>query len=120
MGECFESYSTPNPFSAYSNNHFQSITFEHASSLEFPEIAPAHSVSHWSFNNEVPATALATVILPGEIILHSDDLQPILQQMESAFGEGARSVAVEAFINGQAVSQTYHFTKVVISFLNTW
>ncbi|KAJ8582779.1 hypothetical protein M405DRAFT_687913, partial [Rhizopogon salebrosus TDB-379] len=108
----FESYSTPNPFSAYSNNYFQSITFENASSLEFPEITPARSVSHWSFNSEVPATALATLILPNEIILHSDDLQPILQRMESAFGEGARSVAVEAFINGQAVSRTYHFTKI--------
>ncbi|KAG1811319.1 hypothetical protein EV424DRAFT_1327683, partial [Suillus variegatus] len=110
--ESFESYSTPNLFSAYSKNYFRSITFNNALSLEFPEIAPAGSISRWCFDLDIPGSAVATVILPSEVALHSDDLQPIIQQMEDAFSKGARSVSIEAIINGQPISRTYHFTKI--------
>ncbi|KAG1845542.1 hypothetical protein F4604DRAFT_1595513 [Suillus subluteus] len=110
--ESYESYSTRNPFSAYSNNYFWGITFENAVPLEFPEIAPAGSVSCWCFDLDVPGSAIATVILPGKIVLHLDDLQPIIQDMEEAFSKGAWSVSIDAIINGQSISQVYHFTKI--------
>ncbi|KAG0706374.1 hypothetical protein DFH29DRAFT_1023662 [Suillus ampliporus] len=98
---------------AYSNNYFWSITFGNAVPLEFPEIAPAGSVSCWCFDLDVPGSAIATVILLGEIVLHLDDLQPIIQDMEEAFSKGARSMSIDVIINGQSISQVYHFTKIV-------
>ncbi|KAG0703648.1 hypothetical protein DFH29DRAFT_915469 [Suillus ampliporus] len=117
--ESYELYSTPNPFSAYSNNYFRCITSENAVPLEFPEIALAGLVSRWCFDLDVPGSAIATVILPGEIVLHLDDLQPIIQDMEEAFSKGARSVSIDAIINGQPISQVYHFTKIPKSVLQT-
>lgn len=108
----FESYCQPPPLSAYSNNFFNSITFPGAASCDFPIVTPPGIIFDWTFQNDIPASASATLILPNEIVYHKDDLHKILQQMKDAFDNGSRSVAIEAFINGQKRVQEYHFAKV--------
>ncbi|KAH7903228.1 hypothetical protein BJ138DRAFT_1020965, partial [Hygrophoropsis aurantiaca] len=108
----FSAYSTPNESSAYSTHYFNHITFERAAGVEYPTIAPAGAVSKWFFHADIPANAQATLILPGEIIFHVNDVQPIIQEMESAFMDGARSVCIEALIDGEIVTRVYHFAKI--------
>jgi hypothetical protein len=48
----------------------------------------------------------------GEGIPDLDDLRPILQQMEQAFSEGTRSVAVSLVLAGKHIEKLYHLSKV--------
>jgi hypothetical protein len=94
------------------------MTFERATELTYPKIAPPNSVNSWCYSTNIPTSAAGTIIIPGDIIPNSIDLLPIFRDMEDAFGEGMRSVVLtmtkadlESGSKNTYVSE-YHFAKV--------
>ncbi|KAF9553855.1 hypothetical protein CPC08DRAFT_767192 [Agrocybe pediades] len=112
MQSCDE-YARPRVSAAYSREHLASLTFEYAANNAFPTIQRPGYILRWSFSPEVPLSARSTVILPGEIIPHIEDFQPILKIMDTEYKRGARSVLL--FIkDDEAENQSYlvHFCKI--------
>lgn len=106
----FSAYATPHSSLKYSPDYFASLTFERAQSIDFPTIANPGLIVRWCFDTNEPASAPSTVILPGEVVPHAEDLVPISRAMEAAYATGSRSVVVD-FGDSQVV---YHFSKVCL------
>ena len=114
MASTFSEYATPASFSAYSYSDFYSMTFERATEVTYPKIAPPNSVDSWCFSKNIPTSAAGTVIIPADIIPNSVDLFPIFRDMEDAFGDGMRSVVLTMTLaeSGSKKTYEYHFAKV--------
>ena len=109
----FNSYSTPLSSTAYSSQFFAGLTFQQASCLNYPKIAPAGSVVGHIFCDGIPDTQEAMFVLPNEVIPHIDDIIPIIQEAEDAFAEGQSSVCLfMTFRDRPSVGGLYHFSKV--------
>ncbi|KAJ7436961.1 hypothetical protein B0H11DRAFT_2362533, partial [Mycena galericulata] len=107
----FIAYSTPDPSAPYSATYFTGLTFTEASTLVFPTIYESESISAWTFTDETPADHESRVE-PGEGVPNIKDLIPILREMEHAFSDGARSVAVTLRVAGKYIDALYHFSKL--------
>jgi hypothetical protein len=110
----FAQYATPASFAAFSASHFSFMTFEQVTDLAYPKIAAPNSVVSWCYSENVPANAEGTIVTLRDTIPHATDLQPILHDMEVAFGNGMRSVVMTIKL-AEAESQNtyeYHFAKV--------
>ncbi|KAJ6552431.1 hypothetical protein DFH09DRAFT_875307, partial [Mycena vulgaris] len=107
----FMAYSSPKISTLYSATYFSQLTFNQATALVFPSISEAQCILAWTFTDEVP-TDLETKVQPGECIPNTADLIPIMREMEQAFSEGARSVAVSLCVAGQTIDRLYHFSKI--------
>lgn len=114
-------YASPNTLAMYSSQFFNELTFERASWLakDYPVIASPGAMIHWVFHDAVPASAMATVVVPGEVIPHIKDLLPICKQMEDAFNAGQRSVVATFLESGQYIEKNIHFSKVSTSLCST-
>ncbi|KAJ6482221.1 hypothetical protein C8R47DRAFT_982192, partial [Mycena vitilis] len=111
-------YSTPLPSTRFSATYFGELTFKHAAEIEFPRIYAPNSMSAWTFTNDVPTEAQSK-LQPGESIPDLADISPILREMEQAFHEGSRSVAVSLLVSGKRIDQVYHLSKIrLFSYLN--
>ncbi|KAJ7123891.1 hypothetical protein C8R43DRAFT_840170, partial [Mycena crocata] len=104
-------YSTPHPSTRYSATYFSGVTFKEAAELEYPTICAPKTISAWTFADETP-NDVDSEVEPHETIPHIDDLLPILRDMEEAFGQGARSVAVSLILAGKTVDRLYHLSKL--------
>lgn len=108
----FDIYSSPDVNTAYSSQFFNDLTFLQATGINYPMIAPSGCAKHWIFANEVPAAADAILVMPGETVLHSNDLQTLMDEARGMFNEGKRAVHVSVTINGRRIDNVYHFAKV--------
>lgn len=115
----FNSYSTPLSSTAYSSQFFAGLTFQQASGLNYPKIAPAGSVVGHVFCDGIPDTQEAMFVLPDEVVPHIDDIIPIIQGAQDAFAEGQHSVCLFMTFGDQpSVGGLYHFSKVSHGDLN--
>ncbi|KAJ3861143.1 hypothetical protein EV359DRAFT_19804, partial [Lentinula novae-zelandiae] len=105
-------YCNPAHYAAFSNDFFRELTFAQALEVSIPAIAPEGCLLGWIFDVGIPSTKAATVIIPGEIIPHLNDLLPIIRAMESAYVEGKRSVQMHMRVSGQESVRSYHFSKI--------
>ena len=64
----FRSYASLPPHLAFSSSFFNVLTIAQAAERSYPVIAPIGSVSSAKFLPEIPLSAVATVIIPGEVI----------------------------------------------------
>ena len=109
----YASYSSPPSSAAYSAQFFSRLTFSRVSDFDYPVVAPVNSVISFVFEEQVPSDATATVVLPGETILHLDDVLKIYHEMPVAFIRGKRSVVVQFVTSSSCIVQKrYHFSKV--------
>ncbi|KAJ7681852.1 hypothetical protein DFH06DRAFT_971488, partial [Mycena polygramma] len=104
----YNNYVQPQPTLKYSYEYFASLTFERAHALDFPTVAKPGSITGWGFDRSEPFYATSTLVQPGEVVPHSDDLLPISSAMEDAFKGGARSVV----INFGPLEVIYHLSKI--------
>jgi hypothetical protein len=107
-----DEYCNPKSRAAYSFQFFKTLTFQRASELVYPTIARKSSLVSFSFEPDVLYSALANLILPGEIIPHVEDLSDVVNSIPDAFDGGMRSVTLTLRFNGEKVVGTYHFAKV--------
>lgn len=118
----FSDYATPQSSLKYSQEYFASLTFERSQSIDYPTIANPGFITGWCFDSTEPRTAAGTVVQPGEVVPHAQDLLPISRAMEGAYMAGSRSVVV----NLGELQVAYHFSKVRCScfslgnLLNLW
>ncbi|KAJ3911610.1 hypothetical protein F5877DRAFT_85747, partial [Lentinula edodes] len=105
-------YCNPAHHAAFSNDFFHELTFARALEVSIPAIAPEGCLLGWIFDVGIPSTKAATVIIPGKIIPHLNDLLPIIRAMESAYVEGKRSVQMHMRVSGQESVRSYHFSKI--------
>lgn len=108
----FRDYASPFPHLMYSSSFFHGLAISEAIELSYPSIAPVGSVFSAVFSDEVPRSAAATVMMPGEVIPHYSDLRTITADLEDEYKRGRRSVAVEFKYMGAEYSFVYHFSKV--------
>jgi hypothetical protein len=85
------------------------MTFERAADLMYPRVAVPNSVVSWCYSENVPTSAVGTVITPRDTIPHSTDLFPILRDMEVAFSNGMRSVVMTMKSVETEPQSTYEF-----------
>ncbi|KAJ7750636.1 hypothetical protein B0H16DRAFT_1419803, partial [Mycena metata] len=104
----FSDYATPHSSLKYSSEYFSALTFEHAHSIDYPVIGKPGFITAWCFDSNEPASASSTLVQPGEVVPHMDDLLPISRAMELAYAKGSQSVVVT--FDGIAV--IYHFSKI--------
>jgi hypothetical protein len=103
---------SPPESAKFSNNYFASLTFNNVIDLDYPPIAPRGALISYVFNTEVLANSASTIIVPGEIILHIDDVLKLLREVPTAFTNGKRSVQVTLSFNSVHENRSYHFSKV--------
>ena len=108
----FRSYASPPPHLAFSLSFFNVLTIAQAAERSYPIIAPIGSVSSAKFLPEIPLSAAATVIIPGEVIPNYNDLKILTSSIEKAYKEGSRSAEVKFQYNGIKKCIVYHFSKV--------
>jgi hypothetical protein len=108
----FRSYASPSPHLAFSLSFFNVLTIAQAAERSYPTIAPFGSVSSAKFLPEIPLSAAATVIIPGEVIPNYNDLRTLTSSIEKAYNEGSRSAEVMFQYNGIEKCVVYHFSKV--------
>lgn len=108
----FRSYASPFPHLAFSSSFFNNLTIAQAAGYSYPIIAPIGSVSSARFLPEVPFSAAATVIIPGEVIPNYGDLKTLTFNIEKAYTAGSRSAEVKFRYNGMEKCMVYHFSKV--------
>ena len=77
LAAAYESYSSPSSLAAYSAHFFSTLTFDKTFELDYPMISPSSSLASFVFGEEIPCDAAATVILPGKVISHVDDVLEI-------------------------------------------
>jgi hypothetical protein len=106
----FSAYATSHSSLKYSPEYFALLMFRRAQSIYFPTIANPGLILRWFFNTNEPASAPATVILPGEVVPHAEDLVPISRAIEAVYATGSRSVVID-FGDSQVV---YHFSNVCL------
>jgi hypothetical protein len=95
--------------SMWSPTWFRKVLFLRSTALELPNIERAGFVQSWEFTKEVPASAQATVIVPGEVVPCLDDIAGILRDWECAFNDGYRGILV-TFSDG--MQKLLHYQKV--------
>ncbi|KAJ7763798.1 hypothetical protein B0H16DRAFT_1718439 [Mycena metata] len=117
MASSFQLYSTPHPSTQYSATFFGTLSFRTASGIQYPRIHPPKSLYAWTYSKEVPTEGVQTVEA-GDFVPHLDDLSPIIKGMESAFGNGARSVAATFTAAGRTQYRLYSFSKTLDRFLS--
>ncbi|KAK6974439.1 hypothetical protein R3P38DRAFT_2811996 [Favolaschia claudopus] len=108
----FIEYATPVATPKYSPQYFASLTFLRVQELDYPKIATSSIVKSWSFTDNIPSTALGTVIQPGELVPFLDDVLPISREMAAAFAAGSRAVRVRLSIEGHEREVELHFSKI--------
>jgi hypothetical protein len=108
----FRSYASPPPHLAFSLSFFNVLTIAQAAERSYPIIAPIGSVSSAKILPEIPLSAAATVIIPGEVIPNYNDLRTLTSSLEKAYTEGSRSAEVTFQYNGMEKCIVYHFSKV--------
>ena len=108
----FDEYSSLLPHLPFSTDYFSKLIFGQATEIQYPTIAPPGSVTSQNFSNEEPHGAVATLVLPLDVIPSIDDLLATTSAMEEAYAQGLRSVFVEFHLGGDTYSHCYHFTKV--------
>ena len=108
----FRSYASPSPHLAFSLGFFNVLTISQAAERSYPSIAPIGSVTSARFLPEIPLSAVATVIIPGEVIPNFNDLKTLTSSIEKAYKEGSRSAEVKFQYNGNEKCIVYHFSKV--------
>lgn len=112
----FNDYSKPSPQAKFSSEFFKALTFREVLELDFPDILLPQAPLEWSFSDEIPGSVPSTLILPGEAILHINNLQPIMNEWQSAFAKGLRSVKIilpETDMAPGANVKTFQFAKVI-------
>ncbi|KDR79618.1 hypothetical protein GALMADRAFT_46580, partial [Galerina marginata CBS 339.88] len=109
--QTFRSYASPPPHLAYSSSFFNDLTIAQATERSYPIIAPIGSVISARFLPEIPLSAAATVIVPGEVIPSYNDLIALTSDIEKAYKEGSRSAEVKFRYNGREKCVVYHFSK---------
>ncbi|KAF7342690.1 hypothetical protein MSAN_02026900 [Mycena sanguinolenta] len=107
----FTAYSTPDPATQYSAAYFRELTFKQATLLVFPTIYEPGSVSAWTFTSELTSEAESR-LLRGEGVPDITDVIPIIREMEHAFSEGARSVAISFLVEGKQINRRVHLSKI--------
>ncbi|KAF8952817.1 hypothetical protein BDZ97DRAFT_1644347, partial [Flammula alnicola] len=112
MDQPFRSYASPPPHLAFSADFFQSLTIAQAAEHSYPSIAPIGSVLSTSFSQNIPLSAAATVIRPGEVIPNYNDLNTITSNIEDEYRKGFRSAEVKFRHKGLEYSVVYHFSKL--------
>ena len=105
-------YSSPPELAKYSNHYFASLTFNNVVDLDYPPIAPRGALVSFVFDTKILANSASTIIAPGEIIPHIDDVLKLLREVPTAFAEGKRSVHVVFSSNLGHENRSYHFSKV--------
>jgi hypothetical protein len=110
-------FSSPPEFAKYSNNYFASLTFNNVVDLDYPSIAPRGALVSFVFDTDILADSASTIITPGEIIPHIDDVLKLLREVPTAFAEGKRSVHVMLSLNSGHENRSYHFSKVIHCFI---
>lgn len=108
----FRSYASPPPHLAFSLSFFNILTIGQAAERSYPTIAPIGSVFSAKFLPEIPVSAAATVIIPGEVIPNYNDLKILTSSIEEAYKEGSRSAEVKFQYKGMEKCNIYHFKKV--------
>jgi hypothetical protein len=108
----FAVYNAPSASLLYSSAYFDKITFHDVAELSYPVIARKSSVTQWLFDYQEHNDTGATELSANEVVLHIDDLQPIIGEMEGAFNDGFRSVVIVCTVDGYGVTRTYHMSKV--------
>ena len=73
----FCSYASPPPHLAFPLSFFNVLTIAQAAERSYPIIAPIGSVMSAKILPEVPLSAVATVIIPGEVIPNYNDLKTL-------------------------------------------
>ncbi|KIJ97608.1 hypothetical protein K443DRAFT_67833, partial [Laccaria amethystina LaAM-08-1] len=106
------SYMSPLPHLAFSSSFFNNLTIAQAAEYLYPIIAAVGSVSSARFLPEVPFSAAATVIIPGEVIPNYSDLKTLTIGIEEAYTAGSRSAEVKFRYNGIEKCMVYHFSKL--------
>jgi hypothetical protein len=105
-------FSSPPELAKYSNNYFASLTFNNVIDLDYPPIAPRGALISFVFDTKILANSASTIIAPGEIIPHIDDVLKLLQEVPAAFAKGKCSVHVALSFNSGHENWSYHFSKV--------
>src|ERR1700679_1550279 len=112
----FQSYVSPGPNIAYSDDYFATLTFEDTVHLEntYPKVLPRGSIIGWTFDDSHVETPQASTITSYELIPHYDDVRDIIHQMPQAYARSARSVSLKLSIPGDQSPRMvfYHFSKV--------
>ena len=85
----FRSYASPLPHLAFSSSFFNYLTISQAGERSYPLIAPIGSVISAKFLPEIPLSAAATVIIPGEVIPNYKDLKTLTSTIEEAYKVGS-------------------------------
>jgi len=113
MDHSYNSYSSPSSLAAYSAPFFSTLTFDQISDLDYPMISPSSALVSFVFGEEILCDAAATVILPGKVIPHIDDVLKLSWDMSAAFANGKRSVTVHFSFKSSNIQRTqrYHFSK---------
>jgi len=86
----FTDFITPYSTQYYSKEALSMTTISELVELSYPHVAPANSVTWIQLSPEVVSSAASTVILPGEILPHYDDLRTVseLQTLAGAYQLG--------------------------------
>ncbi|KAF8805823.1 hypothetical protein BYT27DRAFT_7103594, partial [Phlegmacium glaucopus] len=108
----FDEYSSPLSHLSFLADYFSKLLFGQAAALQYPTIAPPGAVTSQKFSTEEPKSAIATLVLPLDIIPSICDLLPTTSAMEGAYAEGMRSVLVEFCMGGDEYGYCYHFRKI--------
>jgi hypothetical protein len=108
----FNSYSTPLASTAYSLPYFSSLTFQEATGINYPTIAPQGSVISWVFVHEIPLLPDAIYVLPNDLVPHVEDLLPIICEAEEAFSSHQRAVYIHISTDQIQTHYLYQFSKV--------
>lgn len=109
----FDSYSSPAADTAYSPQFFQELTFQQATGINYPMIAPSGAIRGWVFSNQIPTTAEAVFVMPNEVVPHLDDLLPILREAREVYSSSRRrAVHISVTLDGKHTDNIYHFSKV--------
>ena len=108
----FNSYSTPLASTAYSLPYFNTLTFQEATGINYPTIAPRGSVISWVFEDKIPVSPDAIYVLPNDLVPHIEDLLPIIREAEEAFSSHQRAVYIRISMDQIQTHYLYHFSKV--------
>ncbi len=113
----FTEYQSPSPSVKFSKSFFDELTFSSIVDLDYPTIAPRCSASGFAWSTDVPSTALATLILPNDIIPNALDLTAVIQHLPTAYEQGYRALDITIHMGDKIVTQNFHFSKVCSSLI---
>jgi hypothetical protein len=112
MDLSFNSYSTLLASTAYSLPYFSTLSFQEATGINYPTIAPRGSVVSWFFVDEIPLSQDTIYILPDDCVPHIEDLLPIICEAEKAFSSHQHAVYINICTDEVQTDYLYHFSKV--------